>query len=219
MSEITVDRARALLLPSVVFTDHVWAGRTAVAWVGQGQRVRPRCAACGSPRVRVLVADLVDEGTGDRGVTLAVCPHCSLHGDDGARVSLWTGSAEDLPPPAGEQRWGAQVQTAPDGAALHRLVELPDPSRDPEPYTSAIEAWQGAFAACGGLVRDGTRVGGYPLWLQGDDTPVCGAHGPMSLAVQIGADAGIDLGDSGVLYVFTCAAPACGQMRSVVQSH
>jgi hypothetical protein len=50
------------------------------------------------------------------------------------------------------------------------------------------------------------KLGGRPVWLQGDETPQCSCGRKMTLVVQIEyyAGGGINFGDAGVGYAFAC---------------
>jgi hypothetical protein len=64
----------------------------------------------------------------------------------------------------------------------------------------------------------GDKIGGYPSWIQGDDTPRCGCRRRMRFACQfVGHGDDIDFGDSGLAYVFVCAAGRCGQTKCIFQ--
>jgi hypothetical protein len=52
------------------------------------------------------------------------------------------------------------------------------------------------------------KVGGRPLWLQSDETPLCACGARMRFVAQIEqhAGGGINFGDTGVGYAFVCDA-------------
>jgi len=63
--------------------------------------------------------------------------------------------------------------------------------------------------ALSSLPWPGTKVGGWPHWVQGPERPDCRSCGaPMRLVVQLDSDDGIDhmWGDTGVAHVTVCAA-------------
>ncbi len=77
-----------------------------------------------------------------------------------------------------------------------------------------------------------TRLGGRPLWVGGDATPICkSCKGPMTFVAQIDSIANQDnelgrfltakssfmFADAGMIYVFWC--PGCGETASVLQSY
>jgi hypothetical protein len=221
MAKMTPDIAQRLLLPAISLRHTRIGGYAPSARAGQLMRVGPRCAACGSPRMLVLVADLTEvEGSSHAGITLAVCPYCSLDGDDGSRTTIWAGPVAELPEVTrGIDLRGVLVQTGPGGDSLLELVELPDAKEDPEGYAAAVGAWQEALVAAGSVQRASTQVGGHAAWLKADATPECPDHGAMELFVQLdGADADLDLGEGGRLYVFTCCESGCDHLRTVVQT-
>ena len=51
------------------------------------------------------------------------------------------------------------------------------------------------------------KLGGSPLWVQGDETPSCSCGAPMRFVVQLEdrGGGGINFGDAGVGYAFICA--------------
>lgn len=53
---------------------------------------------------------------------------------------------------------------------------------------------------------DGSKLGGFPMWIQGDETPACEhCGGPMAFVAQLdeGADRGLNFG-GGMGYLFAC---------------
>ena len=65
-----------------------------------------------------------------------------------------------------------------------------------------------------------TVLGGYPLWMQGDYTPMCPECGErMASLIDIASDkaAGLQWGDEGHLYLFYCPSHP-GVVRMVIQS-
>lgn len=70
------------------------------------------------------------------------------------------------------------------------------------------DVYEAAVKSLGGQTDFCTLVGGYPHWIQGDDTPLCDhCQNRMSLLTQIDSepDAEVMWGDSGCLYIFYCA--------------
>ena len=53
-----------------------------------------------------------------------------------------------------------------------------------------------------------SKVGGVPVWLNGEAVPECCGE-RMRFVAQLGASAGLVLGDAGRGYVFRCASGAC----------
>lgn len=68
-------------------------------------------------------------------------------------------------------------------------------------------------AYCDAMEEPGSNVigklGGDPLWIQGDETPVCGCGTRMSFVCQLECcgGGGINFGDAGAGYAFVC--PQC----------
>jgi hypothetical protein len=62
----------------------------------------------------------------------------------------------------------------------------------------------------------GSKLGGYPLWIQGAETPDCADCGSrMALCCQLGDDdVGQNFGDCGVGYLFLCPRRCSGQFLS-----
>jgi uncharacterized protein YwqG len=52
------------------------------------------------------------------------------------------------------------------------------------------------------------KMGGVPLWLQGDETPKCQCGSQMTFVAQLEARGGLSFGDSGAGYAFVCES--CG---------
>ena len=72
-------------------------------------------------------------------------------------------------------------------------------------YTPVFELEPGADESAEDLEAD-SKVGGYPVWIQGDDTPTCATcKRPMRFVAQLGeVDPALNFG-GGDAYVFCCA--------------
>ena len=98
--------------------------------------------------------------------------------------------------------------TVPEGRTL-----LPSESRlrfvafESRPGDSPDDAYCTAFDEPASRVVG--KVGGEPLWIQGDETPQCGCGNRMSFICQLEArgGGGINFGDAGAGYAFLC--PKC----------
>ena len=73
-------------------------------------------------------------------------------------------------------------------------VETPD-----DAYCAAVEAPNSRVLG---------KLGGRPLWIQGDETPTCSCGQRMSFAIQLEdrGGGGINFGDAGVGYGFVCSS-------------
>ena len=90
------------------------------------------------------------------------------------------------------------------------------PREDPlelRPYDDSRQDVSPDDNYCEALDADSERVvgkaGGAPLWLQADETPLCGGCGrkmEFVFLVESHAAGGINFGDSGVGYAFVCAS-------------
>jgi hypothetical protein len=100
----------------------------------------------------------------------------------------------------------SQPITPPKGPTL-----LPAESRVKlVPYNDSLAKETTDDAYCAALdAPDSTtlgKVGGRPLWLQGDETPTCGCGAKMRFVLQLEdrGGGGINFGDGGAGYAFVC---------------
>jgi hypothetical protein len=61
------------------------------------------------------------------------------------------------------------------------------------------------------------KIGGHVFWIQDDETPNCRCGGRMRFACQFLSPDDSTFGDSGIAYVFVCAALKCQDTRVVLQ--
>lgn len=110
------------------------------------------------------------------------------------------------------------ISTLPDweGTILwcNNLADLSE-QIDPE------RPWQNYMKAAAQVVGNTDyrcQIGGYPQWVQGNDTPLCKNGNPMKLLFQLDSDdnAGIMWGDMGLLYIFY--NPNTLEMSLILQS-
>lgn len=103
-----------------------------------------------------------------------------------------------------------QPVTPPPGPTL-----LPSESRAKlVPYDDSLSKETADDAYCASVDASNSatlgKVGGRPLWLQGDETPICECGTKMSFVLQLEArgGGGINFGDAGAGYAFVCESCA-----------
>jgi hypothetical protein len=164
------------------------------------------------------------------------CP--ALHDDDCRTLPLvrWRAEAavgELLDNPEAPDADAVEDDHVPEACALHpeRVRELPDAWELDGELRDRVQAWareRGWSYFAHLSAADGTKVGGWPEWIQDPEYPVCDCGTTMAHLVTVtsgewdgdswrrwnpdgtmegGQDAGLCLGDAGANYFFSC--PRC----------
>ncbi|GEM_PF-6169006 len=72
-------------------------------------------------------------------------------------------------------------------------------------------------SACDSVTVCATKIGGHISWEQGDETPTCECGERMRFVGQFIGGYDLELGDSGIAYIFQCPSTKCGKTRIVLQ--
>jgi hypothetical protein len=172
----------------------------------------PDCGTCGT-RLDFLGA-LDFRGTLERrnvpGDALAfhVCTNCPPRGEAEQMAFTWLSQSDAIEQHACESQ--AMVGTGWD------VLEYPN--QDKAFYSSRLEKRLGGDQAIYSLVTClwATKIGGHIPWIQADEAPRCTLHGPMHYVGQF-FGGHVELGDSGVAYIFVCTAAGCALTTAVIQ--
>ena len=166
----------------------------------------PCCSSCSGAMqfLAQLPLDSLSEASGhnDQALLLFQCQNdpgmCDEWDPDaGGNAALLVANAERsvLPVPAGET-------LLPGESRLRRVAYVVDQENesDDDRYREALEAPRSSVVG---------KLGGLPVWIQGDETPSCECGALMSFVAQIEytGGGGINFGDAGAGYAFVC--PSC----------
>ena len=182
----------------------------------------------------------------DRGLVALFCFHCGIRASSDPRVahvalvrgehrvactdappsasSGWmeasqrvsAGAPRRLPPGSTWLRYrAAKVPGTASAALIAARVGGPFPAGyedlDDERLDEELDDWRERNVPPG--TWGGARLGGAPSWDQRDATPICGSHGEMLQLVEYNGGQFLD----GALHIFTCRAPACGELAFVAE--
>lgn len=168
--------------------------------------------------------------------TFFFCWDCFPNGDEGETEDLWVVKFYPHPESSRAMRLKAtprnqepvkpcsfiskSVLTAPDWEGMFvwcpEAVDEANKINSDEPWV----AYDQALEELGCFNEIATQVGGYPHWLQAEDTPRCPqSDAPLVLMAQIDSErkAGVTWGDGGSAYLFICPEHP-GEVRLRVQS-
>lgn len=111
-----------------------------------------------------------------------------------------------------------EVMTVPDWESLsdtHPEIETIAEMVHPEGW----ESYETVTERLTGPQASQSRFGGYPYWIQGDETPLADDGTPLRLLMQIDSEdnAGVMWGDAGIVYLFY--DPATKQFQFLMQCH
>lgn len=184
--------------------------RTFVASLRDGCQVeRPACEECGKPCDRVVHLDLRHHpqrgalalpGTS---LLMFTCGEDNLCGEWWHQRWLTVGEAAMVIPSLLES--AEEIESGP----AYRELDYDKEAVDRDLFDLDDERWSD-FENSGDqnyfmFACPGTKVGGWPSWIQGDCTP-CDAEGKaMEFVGQVGCYPLIEIGDSGEAYVFYSA--------------
>jgi hypothetical protein len=167
----------------------------------------PRCGQCQGPLQFIAQIDLADadvEGLGERQQLLLLfqCQNRPGLCDEwdpasGGNAAILVRSDVRLqrvdPPTVGP----STLLPREDGLEFRPYVESQAGRTPDDAYCQALDADPNGVIG---------KAAGRPLWIQGDETPVCSCGSRMRFVVQVEqhAGGGINFGDAGVGYAFVC---------------
>ncbi len=163
----------------------------------------PVCRTCASPMQFLAQFPLSEcgvEGVAERGQTLllfqcqsqpGMCEEWEANG--GGNAALLGGTS------------ALQQMTVPPGATLLDAESVVDFRK----YDDARQAETDDDAYCHALDADPKvlgKLGGRPLWIQADETPLCDCGAPAAFVAHVESrgGGGINFGDNGSGYAFVC---------------
>lgn len=166
--------------------------------------VWPVCTSCGSPmqflaQLPTTLHD--DDAIRGRGLTLLLFQCQAAPGmcdewdpNQGGNAALLSGGEPvvELPSPDGETLLPARSELEFRSYESANTAETPD-----DAYCSALD--DSSLRVLG-------KIGGRPLWIQGDETPTCSCGSEMVFFAQLECTGGggINFGDEGAGYAFVC---------------
>jgi uncharacterized protein YwqG len=175
----------------------------------------PRCATCKGLMqflAQIALQDARLESLADRKQLLllfqcqndpGVCDEWDADAGGNAAILVTASDLDVLSPPAPtakERNQGRDGPTSLDKAQAISARSYDDSRRDEYDDDADVEAVQKKGTGVVG------KLGGRPVWIQGDETPKCSCGRKMAFIAQIEAhaDRGINFGDAGAGYAFAC---------------
>ncbi len=192
----------------------------------EGKDRWPRCPGCGAPLQFLFQADFANDAPGLGPfalLTFFYCGDCMPWqgvSDDAQGFAVRTYLTPDVAraKPAKPPR-ELEGEVVPHAVTASLGTAFPDAAALPTYLVGALAGFAGDEAA---LLEEAARtlpaapggaapatLGGYPVWIQAPDVPVCErCETPMALLVQLPDERGtlgLPCGDGGTLYLFACA--------------
>lgn len=168
----------------------------------------PTCRACGGPmqflsQLHLSPAGLSAQALRDKVLLLfqcqnnpGLCDEWAANGGGNAALLVSSLARQSLKAPSGPTLLRRESR--------FRLVQYDDSASRESPddaYCASVDAKDSKTLG---------KVGGRPLWMQGDETPQCKCGAKMRFVVQLEArgGGGINFGDAGAGYAFVCESCA-----------
>lgn len=178
---------------------------------------RPSCPECGRPYDVAILLNFIHHGLPFRlpAASLFLYTCREDHWDLDAWAEMWLERADAINRATFVLK---EAQTCLSGPPVW-VTEYETRAVDEDAFDTSAEAWPRFSDSWEKRYRlfalQTTKAGGVPGWIQGSDVPNDKAGNPMHFIGQVASTEFLEMGDSGILYLFY--SPETGETRRVMQ--